>query len=90
VPVSTRHDTESVDVSGLHEQVRAILDEARHRVARSVNIEMVHAYPEKPHALRGESSWTYYRLSRREIESLPARSVSLPESLAYAESENSA
>jgi len=108
---------EQVDVSVLYEQVRAILDEARHRATRSVNVEMVRAYwlvgqaiveheqkgkgradygerlieslserltvevgrgfsknnlwymrqfyltyPEKLHALRGELSWTHYRL----------------------------
>jgi predicted nuclease of restriction endonuclease-like (RecB) superfamily len=34
----------SSDESGLYGRVRAILDEARHRVARSVNSEMVRAY----------------------------------------------
>jgi len=109
--------TEPVDVSELYEQVRTILNEARRRTARSVNVEMVRAYwligqaiveheqqgqeragygerlieslaerltaefgkgfsknnlwymrqfylayPEKLHALRGELSWTHYRL----------------------------
>ena len=44
IPSSTRGGIEQVDVSGLYEQVRAILDDARHRAARSVNVEMVRAY----------------------------------------------
>lgn len=115
------------DQSNLYERVREILDEARERVARSINTEMVaaywrigeaivereqqgreradygkklveslarqlkstglkgfsrnnlwymrqfySAYPEKLHALRGELSWTHYRLLLK-VESSAAR-----------------
>ena len=120
-PKITKPDKKSIvtqtDFGGLYSRVREILDEARGRVARSVNSEMVRAYwlvgqavveqeqkgqaradygeklivslaeklksegvkgfgrnnlwymrqfylkfPEKLHALRGELSWTHYRL----------------------------
>jgi hypothetical protein len=127
VALVPRRSIEPVDVSGLYEEVRTILDEARHRAARSVNVEMVRAYwligqaiveheqqgkgradygerlikslserltdevgrgfsknnlwymrqfyltyPEKLHALRGELSWTHYRLLLK-VESAEAR-----------------
>jgi hypothetical protein len=37
-------NTEQVDVGSLYTEVRAILDEARGRTARLVNVEMVRAY----------------------------------------------
>ncbi len=42
--VPVRRAMEPVDVSGLYQQVRAILDDARRRTMRSVNVEMVRAY----------------------------------------------